>query len=158
MKTLALPLAALAALAACDSAPDAAPDETLATGTAAPIVTATPSETATPTASPTVAAIPAAIQGRWGLVPADCTSTRGDAKGLLTIDATTLKFYESLGTLDDIEEASDTRIRASFDFMGEGMEWERDETLDVQDNGRTLIRREYGDDAAPGPFRYTRCA
>ena len=31
--------------------------------------------------------IPAAIQGRWGLTPADCTSTRGDAKGLLTIGA-----------------------------------------------------------------------
>src|SRR5687767_670720 len=30
------------------------------------------------------AAIPAALHGRWGLTPADCTSTRGDAKGLLT--------------------------------------------------------------------------
>ena len=33
-----------------------------------------------PPALPT--SFPAAIQGRWGLVPADCTSTKGDAKGL----------------------------------------------------------------------------
>src|SRR5688500_4994135 len=30
-------------------------------------------------------AIPAAFHGRWGMVPADCTSTKGDAKGLITI-------------------------------------------------------------------------
>ena len=38
-----------------------------------------------------------ALQGNWGMVPADCTSTRGDNKGLLRITATTLQFYESLG-------------------------------------------------------------
>ena len=31
--------------------------------------------------------IPAAFHGRWGMVPADCTSTRGDNKGLITVDA-----------------------------------------------------------------------
>ena len=70
---------------------------------------------------------------------------------------TRLEFYESVGTLDQIEEASDTRIRASFDFTGEGMTWERDVVLEAQDRGTTLIRREYGDDAAPAPFRYTKC-
>src|SRR5688572_30753552 len=29
--------------------------------------------------------IPASLHGRWGLTPADCTSTRGDAKGLLIV-------------------------------------------------------------------------
>ena len=38
--------------------------------------------------------IPAAIRGRWGLTPADCTSTRGDAKGLLEIGPDTLKCSE----------------------------------------------------------------
>jgi hypothetical protein len=41
------------------------------------------------------AAIPAALHGRWGMTPADCTSTRGDAKGLLTIGPADLRFYES---------------------------------------------------------------
>ena len=101
--------------------------------------------------------IPAKLQGQWGLVPGDCTSTRGDAKGLLTVSATSLGFYESRGTLSKIGDRSDTHIRASFAFSGEGMLWNRDEELDLQDDGKTLIRREYGEDAAPGPFKYTRC-
>lgn len=101
--------------------------------------------------------IPVSTQGRWGLVPADCTSTRGDAKGLLIVSATTLTFYESRGTLKAIAERSDTRIRATFAFSGEGMNWTRDELLDVQNGGKALIRREYGEDAAPGPFKYARC-
>ena len=58
---------------------------------------------------------------------------------------------------DTISEAAPTRIRAAFDFTGEGMTWQREVVLDVQDDGATLIRREYGQDAAPGPFRYARC-
>ena len=83
--------------------------------------------------------------------------TRADNKGLLTITPTTLKFYESIGVLGAISERTDTRLRAAFAFEGEGMKWNRDMTLDVQDGGKTLIRREYGDDAAPGPFKYSRC-
>ncbi len=50
-------------------------------------------------ASPVQAApgkIPASLHGRWGMTPADCTSTRGDAKGLLIVSADGLKFYESV--------------------------------------------------------------
>src|SRR3546814_15417418 len=39
--------------------------------------------------------IPESLRGRWGLVPTDCTSTQGDAKGLLTVSGDTLTFYES---------------------------------------------------------------
>jgi hypothetical protein len=102
--------------------------------------------------------IPQAIQGRWGLVPADCTSDRGDAKGLLVIGPDSLRFYESAGKLGAIAERDDSRIRARFAFTGEGQAWQRDVVLDAQDGGKTLIRREYGADAAPGPFRYRRCA
>ncbi|GAA4773974.1 hypothetical protein GCM10023306_21620 [Novosphingobium ginsenosidimutans] len=134
----------LCALAACSSEKAPAPDSSEA---------ATPG--ATTPAAVQIDAIPEQLRGAWGLVPADCTSTKGDAKGLLLIDATTLKFYESLGKLGAITEASDTRIRASFDFTGEGMTWQREETLELQDG--TLIRREAGQDAAPEPFKYTRC-
>ena len=155
MKTLALPLVCLIALAACDSgAPNPEPTATPETAdTATPAVSDTVSAIPPPAASP----IPAAIQGRWGMVPADCEPGRADAKGLLTITPIRLEFYESVGIPTTIEEASDTRIRASFAFTGEGMAWQRDQTLDVQDNGRTLIRHEYGEDAAPAPFRYSRC-
>jgi len=102
--------------------------------------------------------IPQAVQGRWGLVPADCTSTHGDAKGLLEISPTQLLFYESRGTLVRFSEREATRIRGEFSFSGEGMNWRRDMVLDVQDDGTTLIRREYGEDAAPGPLRYKKCS
>ena len=103
------------------------------------------------------AAVVLAMQGRWGLVTADCEPGRSDAKGLLEITAGQLEFYESVGTLDTIIEAEPSRIRAAFDFEGEGMSWDRELVLSLEDDGTTLIRREYGEDAAPGPFRYTKC-
>ncbi|ANY21292.1 hypothetical protein A6F68_02803 [Tsuneonella dongtanensis] len=114
-----------------------------------------------PTVSPTDTAgipemgIPTAIQGNWGMVPADCTSTRGDAKGLLRVSATTLTFYESVGRLGSIKERSDTSIRADYAFAGEGMEWTRDVSLSV--DGDTLTRTDRGGGEPGGPFTYTRC-
>lgn len=156
MKRLTLPLIALAALSACDSTAPEEAETPAATETGA-ASEPQPVDIATPIPAPAPTAIPVAIQGRWGMNAADCEPGRSDAKGLLTISANKLEFYESVGTLDEIEEASDTRIRASFDFIGEGMEWERDVTLDVQDGGETLVRREDGEDAAPGGFRYAKC-
>ena len=153
---LALALAALP-LAACDSSSEPA-TETASDDAAAPDVEGpapTPTPAAEETSEPT--AIPAALRGRWGLTEADCEPGRADAEGLLTISGDKLEFYESVGTLDGIDESSGSRIRADFDFTGEGMTWERDIVLDAQDGGKTLIRREYGEGAAPGPFRYTRC-
>ena len=154
MRTFVLPLAILGALAACNDSPSdtaqAPPRD--AAETAAPA----PPETASP--SPAASTIPAVIQGRWGLTDADCEPGRDDAKGLLTITANELDFYESVGTLDDIKELGETRIRADFDFIGEGQEWERDVTLEAREGGTVLIRREDGVDAAPGEFRYTKCA
>lgn len=113
-----------------------------------------------PTASRPVSAneIPAAIRGRWGLVPKDCASKLGDAKGLLTVSAGQLKFYESVAKLGKVKEAGDSRVRATFSFSGEGMTWTQDVVLDTQNGGKTLIRRDYGQDAQPGPLKYTRCA
>ncbi len=149
-------LAALA-LASCNDTSEPAPDSP-ASETAVP---AMPEPSASPTLSAvdTVAPkqIPAALQGCWGLGPNDCDPSRDDAKGLLTIGPDTLTFYESRARLGEVKEIDDSRIRASFDFAGEGMTWSRDEVLGTQDSGKTLIRREYGEDAAPGPLRYMRC-
>ena len=160
MKRITFIAPALLALAACDGgtqSADVTTDEAAARGDLAAnssIAPVEPDDAGTP--APTE--IPDALRGRWGLVPADCTSTRGDAKGLLEIAANRLRFYESGGTLDTIMDAEPTRLRADFDFEGEGMTWEREMVLDVQDGGTSLVRREYGDDAAPGPFRYSKCA
>jgi len=161
MKLFAPPLLAtisLLTLAACDSS---APDSGESTDVIAEETTAAagplPTDTTSPTASPTATTIPSAIQGRWGLVAADCEPGRDDAKGLLTIDATKLEFYESVGTLGAISEASASRLRATFAFTGEGQTWQRDMLLAVEDGGAVLVRTEYGEDAAPAPLRYTKC-
>ena len=140
MRASILAAASLLALSACTAVPDS--------------VTGGPEK---PSDKPTARVIPETVQGRWGLVPADCEPGRSDAKGLLVIGATQLRFYESTGTLGKIEERDASRIRAAFEFSGEGMTWRRDAILDVQDGGQTLIRREYGQGAAPGQFRYCRC-
>ena len=152
MRKTLLPAAfAVLALAACGKSNTDEPDAAATPGVETPAPPAA-SDTAAP-----IAAIPAALQGRWGMVPADCTSTRGDAKGLLTIDGKTLQFYESVGTLGQVKEHSDTHLRAAFAFTGEGMSWTREEMLDVKDNGKTLVRQEYGEDAQPGPLQYSKC-
>jgi len=160
MKRMIATAFAVLALAGCNSRKEAKTPAPEAEATLAEPQLPAPTETTSaPSEAPAApAGIPDAIQGRWGLVPADCTSTRGDAKGLLEIGPDKLKFYESVGTLGKVAETGDTRIRAQFAFTGEGMSWEREEVLDVQAGGDVLIRREYGDDALPGPFRYTRCS
>ena len=101
--------------------------------------------------------IPEPLRGRWGLVAADCDATRSDAKGLLTVSPDKLTFYESVGTLGSATERTPLRLRATFEFTGEGMSWSRDMLLEVQDGGKALVREEFGADAAPKPFRYIRC-
>lgn len=159
MRKTLLPAAfAVLALAACGKSNTGELDATTTPGVETPAPPAPP-PAASGNAAPaeTVTAIPPALQGRWGMVPADCTSTRGDAKGLLTIDGKTLQFYESVGTLGEVKEHSDTHLRAAFAFTGEGMSWTREEMLDVKDNGKTLVRQEYGEDAQPGPLQYSKC-
>lgn len=151
MRILAPPFLALAFLAGCDG------NSTGSGQAASPEATDTPAPVPSGSPVPVITTIPAALQGRWGLVAADCEPGRSDAKGLLTIDAATLKFYESVGKLDRIEEASDMHIRGTFTFMGEGMAWRREVLLELREGGDLLVRRDYGDDAPAGPFRYSRC-
>lgn len=101
--------------------------------------------------------IPMAMRGRWGLVPADCTSAKGDTKGLMTLDAASIRFYESVAKLTKVDQRSETALKASYAFSGEGMEWKRDMTLALQPGGKVLIKQEFGEDAPAGPYKYAAC-
>jgi hypothetical protein len=96
--------------------------------------------------------IPSTLHGRWGLTPADCTSTRGDAKGLLVIDAEKLQFYESRAVPSPGIEMLTTSVTGNFLFTGEGQEWTKYEALDLQ--GDKLVRTERDPSAS---FTYVRC-
>lgn len=144
---------AVLSLAACNSSNDAS--EAPPTEETSVAVTETPVPAATSTRE---LQIPAALRGRWGLVPADCTTTNGDDKGLITVDAESIKFYESRAVLNTVKEVRESRLVASFDFSGEGQTWSMEETLDLQGDGKQLVRTEKGENATTEPLRYTKCA
>jgi hypothetical protein len=98
------------------------------------------------------AIIPAALQGRWGLTPADCTSTRGDAKGLLIVSASQLRFYESRAVPAADAHADADSINGHFNFTGEGRSWSKFEAL--KKSGDKLTRTET-DPAAS--YTYAKC-
>jgi len=177
---LALAVPAALGLAACHSEPEgaggASPEATEATTTvpaeaapqtpagAAASASAEPSANVPPAPAPSLPppvavsdGIPSPMRGRWGLVPKDCSSTMGDNKGLMTVSARELKFFESVAELGAVKQADADHLRASFDYSGEGMTWKHDVTLDLKDGGKTLVRTDHGPDAQPGPQIYKRC-
>ena len=98
------------------------------------------------------AKISARLQGRWGLSPNDCISTRGDAKGLLIVGPSDLKFYESRAVpAPDIQISPDS-ISGNFAFTGEGQTWTKFQALELQ--GQQLVRTESNPMAS---FTYARC-
>ena len=101
----------------------------------------------------TAVVIPASLHGRWGMTPGDCTSTRGDAKGLLLVSADGLKFYESVAKPSGELKISGDSASGDFAFTGEGMTWKKFEALELQDN--KLVRTESDPMAS---FTYARCA
>jgi hypothetical protein len=96
--------------------------------------------------------VPAPLQGRWGLTPGDCTSTRGDTKGLLIIGPADLKFYESRAVPGPDTQTSPDSISGEFAFTGEGQTWTKFQAFERQ--GDQLVRTESNPMAS---FTYARC-
>ena len=96
--------------------------------------------------------IPAALLGRWGLTPADCTSALGDAKGLLIVSPGELRFYESRAAPAENVTGASTSISGQFHFTGEGQSWTRFEALKV--GHQKLVRTESN---PPASFTYAKC-
>jgi hypothetical protein len=113
-----------------------------------------PSPQPAPSGTP-VAALPADFQGRWGMGDKDCDPAFDYvAKGLMVVSADTLKFYESRGRVERARSDRPGAIELDLAFAGEGQDWQRTETLTLQDGGRTLVREEQ---KPAGSYRYTRC-
>ena len=120
---------------------------------APPPANATVQPTPGNTRSNSAATIPAQFRGRWGLAPEDCTSTRGDAKGLLTVADRELRFYESVAVPVGNVEADGDSFSADFAFTGEGMNWTKFQSLQLQDG--KLVRTESTPMAS---YTYARCS
>lgn len=106
----------------------------------------------TPAAATTKASIPTALQGRWGLTPGDCTSTRGDAKGLMVVSPEMIRFYESRAIPAPGVTADSNSVTGNFAFTGEGQSWTKFETLE-RHNDR-LVRTESNPAAS---YTYAKC-
>jgi hypothetical protein len=138
--------AVIGALAACGK-PDPVADNAVAvnmpvpSNDAAPTPLGGPPENATEKTAPPGASaglIPVALQGRWGLTPGDCTSTRGDAKGLLVVSSKDLHFYESRAVASPGTETDGDSINGNFNFTGEGQSWTKFETIERQNTKLVL--------------------
>ena len=101
--------------------------------------------------SPSTAVIPAQYRGRWGMNVNDCDRSRSDNKGLITVRANSIRFYESTAALQEQRPAIATSFSGVFVFTGEGQTWERVMTLTR--TGDQLRRAD-----AEGSYNYTRCA
>ena len=115
---------------------------------------APPDHGAAPATAPPSASslIPAALRGRWSLTPMDCTSTRGDAKGLLIVGPADIKFYESRAVPGSDTQTAKDSITGNFEFTGEGQTWIKFEALELK--GQELVRTESNPVAS---FTYARC-
>ena len=105
-------------------------------------------------AAPAATAIPAAFHGRWGMVEGDCTSTRGDAKGLINVTGDTITFYESRARLTRVTQNAPENFTGEFAFTGEGQNWTKSQNLKLTGSSNTLVRSESDPDAS---FTYRRC-
>lgn len=152
---IALIASPIVLLAACAEPVDRSRDTD---SEAPPVAEVTETATPTPVATATTGTIPPSFQGKWGLVAADCTSTRGDAKGLIEIGESEIRFYESVAKLGEVASQDEDSFRATYAFTGEGMEWTRDIEWEIGDDGTTLRRSETGEDALAEPLTYTKCA
>lgn len=140
--------------AANDSAASVAPGQTTnASMATTDNATNAPSPMPTPTAK-TANAFPAAYQGRWGMNANDCDPKRDDNKGLLTVSADTLKFYESRARIASLKAISPTRLIADLSFSGEGQTWNSKTAFELADGGKTLLRTE---EEPASSYRYAKC-
>ena len=100
-----------------------------------------------------VSGFPTAFLGRWSMVTADC---RGDAaaKGLMTIDAKTVRLYEARGVTPGLKVQSPTKVSGTFDFDGEGQRWRNEQTFELAQGGTSLVRTEGGSGSS---FTYQKC-
>jgi len=154
-------LAAVLAVAACGGS-DPVDDKVASGSTGLPDINAVaPSAAGEPHVDtqparplpPPASAIPASLQGRWGLTPADCMPGRSDAKGLLTVTTGNLIFYESRAVPAAAVTTDANSVNGNFAFTGEGQSWMKYEALKIE-KGR-LTRTETKPSAS---FTYAKCS
>lgn len=107
-----------------------------------------------PTAHALAYQLPPSFVGRWGMTKADCDPNSLATKGLLTISADHLKFWESKGSVQRIVRHSPYDVTLVLDMTGEGQRWTSTTQLTLDAAATQLVRAERG---TPDHYRYQRC-
>lgn len=97
---------------------------------------------------------PGAYVGRWGQNANDCQPGRSDAKGLMSVQGSLVKFYESVGTMRKGTRESTVSVKGDFEFMGEGQKWEKPMQFKLDKDRKQLVRTDMADGSKT---IYTRC-
>ncbi len=108
--------------------------------------------------------MPAKMQGKWrrsteaSVTPAQCVDSASRNMGLiLMIRPDGFSRFEDGGRLIRVHQRGPNRIRATFDTTYADTPTQGEFVFEAQDNGQTLIERQYGDGGQPGILRYRRC-
>ena len=102
----------------------------------------------------TITQFPKSYFGRWGRTQGDCAMGTTAATGLVSVQGSLVKFFESVATMRDGKRESLTSMSAHFDMVGEGQEWESHTRYRLSDDRNRLTR----EDLATGEKTvYDRC-
>ena len=148
------PYWALFLLAACDNSSVTSADVREGNANAPAGRVAVPPGVAAEARGERVSGFPTAFQGRWSMAAADCSGDAA-AKGLMTIDAKTVRFYEARGVTTGLSVDGPTKVSGAFDFDGEGQRWRNTQSFELAAGVDNLVRTESDGGAS---FTYRKCS
>ena len=97
---------------------------------------------------------PASYLGRWGMTGADCKSETSDAKGLISVQGSLVKFHDSTATMTKGLRKTLHAISGDFEFVGGERKWRTQTQYRLTEDRKQLTRQ----DGVEGKrFTYIRC-
>ncbi len=121
------------------------------------------SPSAEPEESASAEALPSSIQGRWifvgdGTQAQECTEAQEGEGTIIEIDATTISSFAWLAELETVEESDADSMQGTFSYQDDSDEsMTQSVTLEVQEDGQTLVYTELDEGVDLAPAQYGRC-
>ena len=109
--------------------------------------------------------IPESLHGTWALVDdgvetvsaEQCESPMAPPGTVITVDATTIQFFETTAELKSVKQIDTTSLEADFREKVADNVFTRGIRLESQGDGQALVMTDLGEGGIPGPQRHLRC-
>jgi hypothetical protein len=128
MKT-GLASAVILILSGCGSSESPAEDELAAIAPDAPLKIVIPQ-------------FPASYFGRWGMTDADCILEASDAKGLITVQGSLVKFHDSTATMTKGLRETLYALSGDFDLVAKEQKWRTHNRYRLTEDRKQMIRQD----------------